>query len=89
MFGLYFLYNSHLLFHLYLEHLELTNEYVKNNKNYILTNNPNHTFRNIQISICENQWVMVSKDTSPSIHFVIHHPKLRNAIENFIPPIVE
>lgn len=38
----------------YLEHLELTNEYVKNNKNYILTNNPNHTFRNIQISICKN-----------------------------------
>ncbi len=73
----------------YLEHLELTNEYVKNNKNYILTNNPNHTFRNIQISICENQWVMVSKDTSPSIHFVIHHPKLRNAIENFVPPVVE
>ena len=76
----------------YLEHLELTNEYeeiLENNKNYTLTNNPNHTFRNIQISICENQWVMVSKDTSPSIHFVIHHPKLRNAIENFIPPIVE
>ena len=73
----------------YLEHLELTNEYVKNNKNYTLTNNPNHTFRNIQISICENQWVMVSKDTSPSIHFVIHHPKLRNAIENFVPPVVE
>ena len=73
----------------YLEHLELTNEYVKNNKNYILTNNPNHTFRNIQISICKNQWVMVSKDTSPSIHFVIHHPKLRNAIENFVPPVVE
>lgn len=22
-------------------------------------------------------------------HFVIHHPKSRNAIENFIPPIVE
>lgn len=73
----------------YLEHLKLTNEYVENNKNYTLTNNPNHTFRNIQISICKNQWVMVSKDTSPSIHFVIHHPKLRNAIENFIPPIVE
>ena len=73
----------------YLEHLELTNEYVKNNKNYTLTNNPNNTFRNIQISICKNQWVMVSKDTSPSIHFVIHHPKLRDAIENFVPPVVE
>lgn len=32
---------------------------------------------------------MISKANSPSIHFVIHHPKLRNAIENFIPPIVE
>ena len=42
-----------------------------------------------QISICKNQWVMVSKDTSPSIHFVIHHPKLRNAIENFVPPVIE
>lgn len=32
---------------------------------------------------------MISKANSPSIHFVINHPKLRNAIENFIPPVVE
>ena len=73
----------------YLEHLELTKNYEKKVDNYKLNTNCYHTFRNIQISICKNQWVMVSKDTSPSIHFVIHHPKLRNAIENFIPPIVE
>ena len=32
---------------------------------------------------------MISKDNSPAIHFVVYHPKLRNAIENFIPPIIE
>ena len=73
----------------YLEHLNLTKKYEKNNKNYKLSINNNNTFKNIQILICENNWVMISKANSPSIHFVIHHPKLRNAIENFIPPIVE
>ena len=73
----------------YLEHLNLTKKYEKNNKNYELSVNSNTTFKNIQILICENNWVMISKANSPSIHFVIHHPKLRNAIENFIPPVVE
>ena len=73
----------------YLEHFNLTKNYEKNNQNYNLTINNNNTFKNIQILICEKNWVMISKANSPSIHFVIHHPKLRNAIENFIPPIVE
>ena len=73
----------------YLEHLNLTKKYEKNNKNYKLSVNNNNTFKNIQILICEKNWVMISKANSPSIHFVIHHPKLRNAIENFIPPVVE
>ena len=73
----------------YLEHLNLTKKYEKNNTNYKLSVNNNTTFKNIQILICEKNLVMISKANSPSIHFVIHHPKLRNAIENFIPPIVE
>ena len=73
----------------YLKHLNLTKKYEKNNKNYKLSINNNNTFKNIQILICENNWVMISKANSPSIHFVINHPKLRNAIENFIPPVVE
>ena len=73
----------------YLEHLNLTKKYEKNNKNYRLSINNTNTFKNIQILICEKNWVMISKANSPSIHFVIHHPKLRNAIENFIPPVVE
>lgn len=73
----------------YLEHLKLTKEYSKNNSNYKLTINNVHTFKNIQVLIFEKNWVMISKANSPSIHFVINHPKLRNAIENFIPPVVE
>ncbi len=73
----------------YVEHLKLTKQFAQNHSNYKLNIKNNHTFKNIQILICEKNWVMVSKDNNPSIHFVIHHPKLRNAIENFIPPIVE
>ena len=73
----------------YLEHLKQTKKYEKCVDNYRLNTNYNHTFKNIQVLICEKNWVMISKDTSPSIHFVIHHPKLRDAIENFIPPVVE
>ena len=73
----------------YKEHLELTKEYEKNTANYKLTFNTHNTFRNIQVLIFEKKWVMISKTKSPCIHFVIHHPKLRNAIENFIPPVVE
>ena len=73
----------------YLEHINLTKKYEKKNKNYKLSINNNNTFKNIQILVCEKNWVMISKANSPSIHFVIHHPKLRNAIENFIPPVVE
>ncbi len=32
---------------------------------------------------------MVSGCKSPAIHFVIHHTKLRGAIEEFVPPVLE
>ena len=37
----------------------------------------------------EGKWAMISKGNAPEVHFVIHHPKLRSAIESFIPPLVE
>lgn len=73
----------------YLEHLEETKKFEKSHTNYKINLKANNIFGNIQIIICEKNWVMISKENSPSIHFVIHHPKLREAIENFIPPIVE
>ena len=44
-------------------------------------------FHNIQIICRMEKWCMVSKNKTPSIHFVIHHPKLRYALENMILPI--
>lgn len=73
----------------YLEHLAETKKFEKTHQNYKINFKTNNTFRNIQITICEKNWVMISKENSPSIHFVIHHPKLREAIESFIPPVVE
>ena len=73
----------------YLAHLEMTKEFEKNNSNYKLVLKPFNTFKNIDLFICKNNWIMISKTNSPSIHFVIQHPKLMNAIENFTPPIIK
>ena len=73
----------------YLEHLKQTEQYAEHNKNYIFKQTSAHTFRNLQIIMHEGKWAMISKGKSPAIHFVIHHPKLRKAIENFIPPVTD
>lgn len=73
----------------YLEHLKQTEKYAADHPNYILNKTSAHAFRNLKISIHEGQWAMVSKNKAPAIHFLIHHPELRNAIENFLPPVTE
>lgn len=73
----------------YREHLKQTEEFAAAHSSYILKKSPVHAFRNLQIFIREDQWVMISKGKAPAIHFVIRHPKLRAAIESFIPPITE
>ena len=67
----------------YLEHLNSTKELVTYNKNYKLKISKNHEFKNIQVLICENNWVMLSKANNPSIHFIIHYSKLRDSIQDF------
>lgn len=73
----------------YIAHLKQSESYAKNHPNYILNQNSTNTFCNLQVLIHEGSWAMISKNKSPAIHFVIHHPKLRKAIENFMPPVVE
>lgn len=73
----------------YCEHLKLYKKFAEDNKNYNIHITNKNAFRNIQIFIQENNWVMLSKETNPTIHFIIKHPKLREAIENFIAPIIE
>ncbi len=73
----------------YKEHLKLTNEYVKNDNNYEISYLNNKTFKNITITIIKNNYVIISKSSNPTIHFVIKHPKLIDAIEKFSPLVKE
>ena len=73
----------------YTAHLKESMAFAEQNPNYTLKCSTTHAFNNLKIIIHEGQWVMVSKGKAPAIHFVIRHPKLRNAIECFIPPITE
>ena len=73
----------------YIEHLKLTNEYAKNNKNYNILTEKDKTFKNITITILKNNHVIISKNSNPTIHFVIRHPKLVVAIESFNPLVKE
>ena len=73
----------------YLSHLIMTEQFAASHSNYKLQKALIPAFRNLQILIHEDQWVMVSKSKAPAIHFVIRHPKLRKAIENFIPPVID
>ena len=71
----------------YLNHLNSTKEYK--NKNYHVNINDYKTFKNININILVNKYVILSKNCNPTIHFVIRHPKLIDAIKNFNPIVKE
>lgn len=73
----------------YQEHLEQMRMYEQAHENYILKETKAQTFRNLQIQIHEGKWAMVSKGKAPAIHFVVYHSRLREAIEQFVPPVVE
>ncbi len=73
----------------YLTHIKFTNEFADNHPNYTINTYAAQTFRNIQIHILEGKYVMISKVKTPVIHFVIRHPKMINAIENFVAPVTE
>ena len=73
----------------YLEHMEQTITYSQNNSNYTVKQNSRYPFKNIQIRILEGKWVVISKNKTPAIHFVIHNPQLRNALENMVIPVYD
>lgn len=67
----------------YINHINLIKEFKKKNKNYDFKTNNTNIFKNINIHIIDNKQVIISKENAPSIHFVINHPKLVDAIKNF------
>lgn len=73
----------------YLKHLKETKRFTNKNNNYILNISDYLTFNNISITIFDKKQVIISKEENPTIHFVIKHPKLVNAINNFNPLVKE
>jgi len=73
----------------YLEHLRLCEDFAREHPGYSCLRDRNVPFRNIQIQILEKERVIVTKNKSPAIHFVIRHPKMCDAIENMVVPITE
>lgn len=71
----------------YLEHLEQTKNFAREQDNYTMVASETQAFRNIQICILENTWAMISKNRAPAVHFVIRHPKMLHALENFTAPV--
>lgn len=71
----------------YLAHRAQTEDFAAQHPNYTVQYSSTHAFRNIQIVIHEGKWAVISKNKAPAIHFVIRHPKLRSAIENFVAPV--
>ena len=61
-----------------------TERFAAEHKNYELRFNRTPYFRNIRIVICENSYILVSKSKAPAIHFVIHHPKMVNAMSDLL-----
>ena len=77
----------HLTYEEYLACIKAGREYAKANENYQFNLTKIKGFHNIQITCFEGKWCMISKNRTPAIHFVIHHPKLRYALENMVLPI--
>lgn len=73
----------------YLRHLAATRQFAEDHAGYDLHTDAVHTFKNIQIQVNMGKWVIVSKNNAPSIHFVIKHPKMIRAFEEFCRPAVK
>ena len=72
-----------------MSHFKETEDFSKKNSNYNLNKLSSLTFKNISITIVDKKFVIISKEENPTIHFIIRHPRLINAISNFNPPVNE
>ena len=67
----------------YVQHLELTEKFARDNKNYHIIEGSKRVFKNIRICRYSDKFVIISKDNAPAIHFVIEHPRMVKAISDF------
>ena len=66
------------------KYLEETRNFAASHTNYILIENSAPKFRNLQVSIMDENWIMLSKTKNPTIHFVIQEPKLCKTVWKMI-----
>ena len=62
----------------------LKEQKVYDKKNTNITFTKKDCFNNIDFIINKNKWIIINKDLSPKIHFVIYNKKLINALETFL-----
>lgn len=74
---------------IYREHLSLTKQFADAHPTLRLRLDPASPFRNIQITVREGDYALVSKSTAPPIHFLIKHPAMITAFENFVVPLTD
>ena len=73
----------------YSSYIENLKELEKKYDNLHLEFDSSIAFHHINITIFGEKMVIVSKEKSPNIHFVIHHKKMIHAFQNFIPPLTD
>ena len=73
----------------YEAHLAATLAFAAQSEGCSVRMNPAPSFRNITFTIIGQRCVIVSKDKSPTVHFIIHHPRVVQAFRQFIPPVTE
>lgn len=71
----------------YQKTINYLNDLSKQNKNFVLDLNTNPIFHNINYSIIGDKMVIVSKENTPTIHFVIYHNKMIKAFQRFVPKV--
>ena len=71
----------------YAAHLEQTKAFAGAFPNLTVEFDPEPAFRNISYTVIGSKHVIVSKNKFPTIHFVIHHRKMVQAFQSFIPPL--
>ena len=73
---------------IYSDHLEQTRAFALSLDECTLEISEKLTFKNIDIIIIKGKEVLVSKAKSPTIHFVIKHPRMVKSFENYTVPIL-
>ena len=70
-------------------HRKAMKEFAETHPNLVLISDSKPAFRNLTYSVVGDDFVIISKNVSPAIHFCIRNAKLAQAVKFFIPPIKE